>query len=248
MALRVNFFSVANWNHVALWEDVFSKVESILGSRLTYLDRNDPLRRKVVPDSLKQQAEYACGFTPDDGTVHLFGKFERAGIRLALVHHNVPCMFIQSLSFVLPDEYAEADLQSTVRLFQLGTRLLAPFYAYADYDYWVASRYPGSGRVNYETELRGIAWLTYLSRAYVQFFGEDVIKATRGVKRDRRRGATIKLADSPSELDLKDKLAVQEALGRDSFFNPRAKKPKAPGIHALSFDTLRQECPETLSW
>lgn len=248
MSIYQSVHSVCNWNSVDLWESYLEMCERVLESPLTHLDKRDPIRRKVAPGSLREQSEYACSFTPDDGNIHMWGEFREIGARCTLIHHRSPGMFEQNVFWNLPDEFASSRAKACEQLFRESIQRLAPFYGYTDYDYWVAGRYPGGGPLNFQAELRGIAWMTYFSRPYVHFFGEDKLMSLPGAKRDRRRGVFLKLSDSPDDIELSEKLAIQDMLGKQSFFNPRAKKPKKAGENALLFDDLRKECPKHLQW
>ena len=148
MALWMQFLSVCNWNDVDLWHSFLEESESTLQSRLTHLDKRDPIRRKVAENSNREQAKYACGFTRDDGSLYMWGQYRDIDVDFTLIHQNwIGCgPFAQKFWWSVPDEFADDQMKTVMKLFRAGIRRFAPFYAFVDYDYWVASRYPGPGR------------------------------------------------------------------------------------------------------
>src|SRR5262249_13765676 len=124
--------SIASWLDPNRWSNYFTQVESILGAKLTHLDENDPVRRRVR--SAADVGTYVCAFGSLETSRWLFGKLASAGIELTVCLHREATGLLNSLTWHVPMSFLQRDAacSSLRRLFDLGNETLRPFYSYAD--------------------------------------------------------------------------------------------------------------------
>lgn len=64
------------------WLAFLRTAENLVGARLSRLDENDPVRRKV--DRLEDAAAYVCRFGEKEDSRRLFGRFEKSKIEFSI--------------------------------------------------------------------------------------------------------------------------------------------------------------------
>ena len=128
------------------------------------------------------------------------------------------------------------------RLFDLGNRLLKPFYAYCDTTANLQTKEKANGfGIDPEAELKGIFWLTYFNVRYRKFFGETKFKSISQAQPSVNRGVKTQLGELPGSYDHRLRLRIEKKLGRETFVDPRSRREKEPGNrYVLSLDDLRR--------
>jgi hypothetical protein len=232
--------SVAQWLDPNRWSNYFTRVESILGAKLTHLDENDPVRRHVR--SVADIGTYVCAFGSQETSRWLFGRMASIDVELS-VHLNrkvTPSSFLNSLSWYVPTSFLQRDAScSRLRqLFGLGNETLRPFYSFGDELDRIKEKKKKQGSVDLGAELLGVFWLTYFNTAYVTFFGKTKFENLPGATVSKEGSATLVLADCPMLVpdELREQLA--HTLGRQTFVDPDDVLGKLRGQHALTFDEL----------
>ncbi len=247
MTTSICFLSACNWNSAHLWENVFSDAEAALGAQMTHLDHRDPIRRRVQPGTIAEQGRFACTFRPNDGNLDLFGRFRSLDIEFSIHYKEKKREWPQVFFWTVPCSFH--SFQCIVELFRLGIARLSPFYAYADTSSWVAGRSRADRRsIDPRCELRGVAWLTYFSPQYREFFGDAKFRSLSCATFDRGQGVTLQLGSKPQDVNLAEKLRIQEFLGTNSFVDPTSLEVKPVGKYVLTYEALREACPAGLGW
>lgn len=237
--------SVAAWTESETWTAFFEHAQTLLGSSLTHLDTNDPVRRKVT--SVQDAGQFICTFGPAEESRWLLGKFRGIGIDISIQHYRRCGHYANAFKWHVPLDYCERpDGWKTLRnLFSLGNEYLCPFYSYTDTMEAIAAlaaKKKATGAIDIQAELLGVFWLTYFCAAYVQFFGRDTFAGLPGAAFSADGGASLQLAESPVVLSQEDRDKVLSALGRTSFVETDNHIPKPRGRFALTFEQLRNYC------
>jgi len=236
--LWINHLSIEVWQEPGCWTDYFDQVQGILGSPLTHLDVNDPVKRKVA--SLKDAGDYVCAFKPREDSRWVFGKFDAIGIELSIQHYRQLGHWPNSLMWHVPLSFIEKPENCTrlKALFDLGNLTFKPFYAFSDDVSHIKSKKKSSGAVDIQAELLGVFWMTYFNAAYVAFFGEEKFNDFPKVEYGDDGGVTVLLGDSPKSVSSELREQLVTALGKQSFVNPNEILGKLPGRFALTFQQL----------
>lgn len=241
--LWIAHHSVDAWQAPSLWTAYMEEAQQLVGSPLTHLDVNDPLRRKVT--SLADVGNFICAFDPREESRWLFGRCGKTGIGLSITHYRQPgqnrrCNYLRwhtPLSFVEQGE----NRKRLKALFDLGNRTFKAFYAYSDDVEQLKKKNKPSGSIDIETELPGVFWFTYFSPAYVAFFGKDKFSGVPSVEHGSDGSITIVLGDSPKSVANELREQVAAMLGKQSFVNPSDILVKQRGRFALTFPQLLVE-------
>lgn len=222
-----------------MWKNFLGDIETRLGTGLSHLDTNDPVRRKV--DSLDEAADYACAIGPKEESRWLFGKFGKTRISIMAHLHRDPSAWENSVSLSFPARLLDKEegLDTIVDIFKIGCHALSPFYAYADFIEQIATKCRLDGAaVSTRRELVGIFWLTFLCEKYVKFFGDEKIKMLP-VGSTTDKGVIIRLAHSPSSPQFEmTGLEAEKLLGADAFVDPNSSRQKPVGKYVLSYEHL----------
>jgi hypothetical protein len=230
-------FSVQSWGSPKLWADYLGNALEILGTKLKYLDTNDPARRGFA--SLGDAGQ----FVADRGSELLFGKCQARGVDFSVQHFNPLDSCANSFKWYLPTPETERKIQAIRNLFDLGNVLLGSFYSVADLSHHIAEKKKRSGAVDLQTELPGLFWLTHFNKSYVNFFGAGKIALLPGLRWDPKGGGTTVLAEHPSKLSQVERRKLEEAIGGRSFVDPSDSRGKLMGQSALTFSQLGSPSP-----
>lgn len=239
--LWIAHHSIDAWQEPSRWTGYFEEAQRLLGSPLTHLDVNDPVKRKVA--SLADAGNFVCAFKAREDSRWLFGKFRDNGIELSVQHYRQLGHYPNTLKWHVPLSFVEKpeNRQRLKALFDLGNKTFKPFYAYADDVAQITSKKKSSGAVDIQAELLGVFWLTYFNAAYVAFFGSQKFNALPGVERGGDGSITIVLDDSPKSVtnELREQSAAK--LDKQSFVNPSDILGKQRGRFALTFQQLNAQ-------
>jgi hypothetical protein len=77
--LWIAHHSIEAWQQPSRWTGYFEEAQRLLGSPLTRVDTNDPVKRKVT--SLAEAGNFACAFKAREDSRWLFGKFADIGVK-----------------------------------------------------------------------------------------------------------------------------------------------------------------------
>jgi hypothetical protein len=233
--------SCESWCEPERWNQYFGAAEKVLGSHITHLDKNDPVRRRVKPGNFRDIAEYITSMGKHEDSRWVFGKIEGLGTEFKLQHYRNVRGWSNTLDWYFPPGFADKAAGGKVirALFGLGNATLSPFYAFADTKVHVSSKKKQSGSVNIQAELIGVFWLCYFDAHYVAFIGKDRLNGLNGVNVMVNSGATLDLGDTPSSVREGLRNEVEVSLGSNLFVDPKAVIAKRPGQYALTFDQLR---------
>lgn len=231
--------AVTDWANPLLWAAYLEQSQMIVGDKFKYLDDRDPMRRKAQSFTPHENAEFITTFKQYR---HILGKFDRAPLALSIFLCRDDPENLNGLGWSIKGDTTDRALARIAsRLFDLGNRLLKPFYAYCDTVANLQTKVKAVGGIDPEAELKGVFWLTYFNARYRKFFGEAKFKSIVFAKPSANRGVKIQLGESPGSYDPKLRLAIEKKLGRETFVDPRSRREKEPGNrHVLSFDDLRR--------
>lgn len=235
--------SVTDWASPRMWEAYLDETQSIVGDKLKYLDSRDPMRRKAQSFTPQANASFITALGAKEQNRFIFGKFDRAPLVLEVFISRYDPESFNGLGWSIKDDPDDTAMsRMACRLFDLGNRILKPFYAYCDTVANLQTKEKANGfGIDPETELKGVFWLTYFNNRYRRFFGAARLRSIAHAKPTANRGIRIQLGESPGCYDPRLRLVVEEKLGRETFVNPRSRREKEPGNrHVLSFDALRQ--------
>jgi hypothetical protein len=235
--LWIAHYSIQPWLEPNRWNEYFKQVENTLGVKLTHLDVNDPVKRKVR--SIEEASEFICAFRPREDSRWLFGKCE-GGICFSIQHYRQLKHFPNTLKWYIPITFLQQSESphALKMLFNLGNQFSNPFYAYGDDLSKILVKRKKSGSVNIQAELLGVFWMTYFNSAYVSYFGRDRLESLPGVEFGANGGATVVLGKTPSDVSLELRNQLVAVLGEQSFVNPNDILGKLPGRYALTFAQL----------
>ena len=239
--LTIRHFSAHSWSRPDMWADYFAHLESVLQAPLTHLDVNDPVRRKV--STLTDAGQYVCSFEPSEDNRWVFGRFKSRRVEFTIEHRifvTTRCNNIGVYPYCPKMDITRRD-HIVKQIFDVGNRILHPFYSTAETDSVVYLKKKSSGAVDLERELIGIFWLTYLNNAYVRFFGSSKFDSLPFARREPDGGVTLELADSPTAVPVELRAQIEDYLGRDSFVHVDDVLDKPIGLHVLTFDQVRNE-------
>lgn len=239
--LWIAHHSIDAWQEPSRWTGYFDEAQRLLGSPLTHLDVNDPMKRKVA--SLTDAGNFVCAFKAHEDSRWLFGKCAGIGIELSVQHYRRLGHYPNTLKWHVPPSFVEKpeNRQRLKALFDLGNRTFKPFYAYADDVAQIASKKKSSGAVDIQAELLGAFWLTYFSAAYVTFFSSEKFDRLSGVERGSDGSVTMVLGNSPESVANELREQVVTTLGPQSFVNRKDVLGKQRGRFALTFPQLLSE-------
>jgi hypothetical protein len=230
--------SIDGWQVPSVWSGYFEQAQELLGSPLTHLDVNDPVKRKVA--SLVDAGNFVCAFKEQEDSRWLFGKWGGTGIGFSIQHYRQLRHWPNALTWHVPLSFVEKseNRQRLKALFDVGNQTFKPFYAYGDDVDQIAGKKKLSGAVDIQAELLGVFWLTYFNPVYVAFFGKDKFIDLPDVECGDDGGVTIILGDSPKSVTSEQREKAVAALGKQSFVNTSDILGKQPGRFALTFEQL----------
>lgn len=229
------------WADPDRWISYIRDAEAILGSSITHLDKNDPVRRRVKPGRLPDVAAYLTSFDNRADSRWVFGKFESVGVEFTLQQYRVIKAWPNSIDWYFPPGFLATDsgIRRICDLFASGNAALDPFYSYADCKRFIASKKKPSGAVNIEAELIGVFWLSFFNSRYVEFIGQERFAELEGIDKSGDDGLTLRLGESPESVPESLRYRIECNLGPNLFVNPKDSRGKRPGEFALTFDQLR---------
>jgi hypothetical protein len=239
--IQLSFYTLQDLFSRDLWLRFFTGLERLLGAKLSHLDTNDPMRKKVT--ILEDAADYVCLIQEHEGSRRLFGKFGKSGVEIGIYLVRDVSFVPNSISLYFPEK--TINLSGGVVLlydvFVEGARFLQPFYSLCDLRSMVARKKKSSGfAVDLQAELIGIFWLTYFNKSYVEFFGQSTINKLACEKATLQDGVLIRLGPSPFSVELTREHA-ENLLGKASFVEPEINFEKSIGRNALTFNSMLKQ-------
>jgi hypothetical protein len=179
--LWVCHLACASWSAPDIWVRYFGRVQEILGTDITHLDKNDPVRRRAKPGKLAEAADYVSTMGNREDSRRVFGRIESIGVDFAITHYREVQGWPNSITWYFPLKSLEsaANIDILCRLFDWGNSVLNPFYAYADTKNYVSGKKKESGAVDIRAELLGVFWLTYLDPHYVAYLTREKLTELR---------------------------------------------------------------------
>lgn len=236
--IQMTFYSLLNLFDRSLWIKLFIELERVFDQKLTHLDVNDPMRKKVT--DLEAAADYICAIGEEESSRKVFGKFGKSKIELSISIFKEATLFPNSLSIYFPEKVSvdQEGLCILRNAFEEGNRSLKPFYSICDSMDTIASKRKATGyAVDLQAELIGTFWLTYFNKAYVDYFGESKFQEVPSRQIEELDGSMVDLGESPLAVTL-PRNQIEELLGKESFVDPSLGYDKPVGKNALRFDQL----------
>ena len=242
--IKATFCSVNNLLHADIWTSFLLDVEDCLDEKLSRLDVNDPIRKKV--EDIDNVGCFICSIGQKEDSRWLFGKFGRSKVELSMSLYRDSSRFCNSVSFYFPAKFLKntENLELVAKIFEIGNQHLKPFYSYADdLNQIAAKRKVTRMAVDLEVELGGMFWLTYLNNKYLDFFGNTKLEKLSGsyTLDESNYGATFRFGKLPASAESVElRLAAEETLGKESFVNPQLPFDRPRGSQALTYEQLAE--------
>ena len=238
--LWIAHYSASSWRDENLWINFFRQVQEILGSPITHLDTNDPVRRKAK--TLTEIGSYITSFKAAQRTRWVFGKVSNLGIEFQVEYHDQVENSPNSLLWYIPLKRIEDSngLAKVLDLFKLGNECLNTFYSYSDLVSEVRKKKKSTGAVDLQREIIGVFWLNYFNKAYVSFYGKSNFEriASTEMWLYEGGGLSIKLADTPFKCDDNARKSAEKVIGKQYFVDPQDLSLKPEGQFALLLSQL----------
>ena len=238
--IQIMLCSLVNLFDQTTWKEYFENLEQLIGSKLSHLDINDPIRKKV--SNLENAAAFVCNISETENSRTLFAKFGKSKVEMTIILYRDTEHFANNVSIYFPEKYLSEDesrIQVINDVFMLSTENIKPFYAIGDSVQAISEKRKASGfAVDLQAELIGVFWLTYLNKRYVEFFGE--CKFNQLPYQNVTGGFLIKLGASPFSIEM-GREDVEALLGRESFVDPELLFDKPIGKSALRFCEFASE-------
>lgn len=236
--IQMTFYSLLNLFDRIFWVKFLGELESIIGQKLSHLDVNDPMRKKV--SDLETASDYICSIGEMESSRKTFGRFGKSKIEISISIFKDTTLFANCLSIHFPEEVASGQegLLMLRNAFEDGNRYLKPFYSICDSMDTIAAKRKATGyAVDLQSELIGVFWLTYFNKAYVDYFDESKFQKIPSRPVKGLDGNMLELGESPFTVTVARE-QVEALLGNESFVDPSLGYDKPIGKHALSFDQL----------
>lgn len=236
--IQMTFYTLLNPFEKNLWIELFCELERVFGQKLSHIDVNDPVRKKV--SDLVVAADYIRAIGEEESSRRVFGKFGKSKIEFSISIFKEVTHFPNSLSIHFSETITDDQegLSMLRDAFEEGNRYLKPFYSICDSMGMIASKRKATGyAVDLQAELIGTFWLTYFNKAYVDFFEEPKFQKVPSIRIEGLEGSLLDLGESPFSVTVaRDE--VEALLGKESFVDPLLGYDKEVGKNVLSFDKL----------
>lgn len=236
--IQMTFYSTHGLSDGSLWSGFLDEIEKLIDAKLTHLDINDPIRKKVT--DLNAASAYILSISERERSRRLFGKFGKSKVEISIALFKETNSFPNSISLHFPENFGAEDHRksSLYDIFVAGIRYLSPFYSICDLIGTIAGKRKSSGyAVDLQAELIGVFWFTYFGDRYVQFFEKARFEGLPCTSIAGIEGVILKLGNSPHAVDVA-RQEVEARLGPKSFVDPSLGFDKPIGKHALRFDAL----------
>jgi len=236
--IQMTFYSLLNLFDRGLWVKLISELERIFRHKLSHLDVNDPMRKKV--SDLETASDYICSIGEQESSRKIFGKFGKSKIEISISIFREATLFPNSLSIHFPEKVAsnQEGLFMLRNAFDESNRCLKPFYSICDSMDTIAAKRKSTGyAVDLQAELIGAFWLTYFNKAYVDYFEESKFQEIPSRQIEGLDGSIVELGESPFSVNVA-RDHVEALLGKESFVDPSLGFDKPIGKNALRFDQL----------
>lgn len=239
--IQILLCSLTNLFDIEVWQDMFNQLEEAMGTKLTHLDVNDPIRKKV--STIEEAAKYICDIGNKENSRTVFAKFQKLDVEMTITLFRENTKSANSISIYFPNRIAGdcAGLAMINDIFVLTIKKTNAFYALCDMVSSISGKRKLSGfAVNLQAELIGVFWLTYFNNNYVEYIGASRFSELECQKADELSGILVKLGRSPAVLRV-SRDDAERILGEMSFVDPTNGDEKLIGKHALTFDLLKVE-------
>ena len=237
--IQIMLCSLGNLFDKNIWKEYFYKLEHLIGSKLSHLDINDPIRKKV--SDLEDAAGFVCNISEAQTSRTLFAKFGKSKVEMTITLYRDAEHFANNIAIYFPEKFVsdnENRIQVINNVFTMSVENIKPFYALADTVQAISGKRKASGfAVDLQTELIGVFWLTYFNKAYVDYFDKSKFQEIPSRQIEGLDGSMVELGESPSAVNVaRDQ--VEALLGKESFVDPLLGYDKPIGKTALRFDQL----------
>ena len=237
--IQIMLCSLVNLFERNFWKEYFYKLEHLIGSKLSHLDVNDPIRRKVI--NLEDAANFVCNISETQTGRTLFAKFGKSRVEMTITLYRDAEHVANNVAIYFPEKFV-SDNESRMHLinnvFTMSVENIKPFYALADTNQAISDKRKASGyAVDLQAELIGVFWLTYFNRAYVDYFDRSKFQEIPSRQIEGLEGNMIELGKSPFTVNVARE-KVEALLGKESFVDPLLRNDKPIGKSALRFDQL----------
>jgi len=236
--IQMTLYSLLNPFDRTLWVKLFNELEILFGQKLSHLDINDPMRKKV--SDLEIAADYICAIGEVESSRKVFGKFGKSKIELSISIFREATLFPNSLSIHFPEDVTD-DQEGLFMLrnaFEESNRCLKPFYSICDSMNMIARKRKVTGyAVDLQAELIGVFWLTYFNKAYINYFKESKFQELPIRQIEGLGGRMVELGESPFSV-IVTRNQIEALLGKESFVDPLLSYDKPVGKNALRYDQL----------
>lgn len=242
--LKINDINMMFYHHNKLidnhtfWVNFFEKLEFFSKMKITYLDKNDPIRNKIT--NVNEAAEYIQNLNHKESVWWIFGKMGKTKkmdfvISLSANKGEDGTPDKINLSFENINIESEDELNYLNTLFVEIIKVFDPFYAFCDSILYIYDKRKRSGSpINIQCELTGIFWLTYFNKKYSNFLN---INKSEVVSQQLNNGTLIKLGKSPGELDF-TRYDIEKTIGNTFFVDTTSTFNKPIGKYVLTFSQL----------
>jgi hypothetical protein len=238
-SIQIKLYSITDLFDHKIWEDFFEQLEKITGLKLSHLDTNDPVRRKI--SCVREAAGFVCDISNFEASRTLFAKFDKSKLQMTITLYKSTEQTSNNIILDFPEKYLSAkdDWAANVfDVFLMSTQRLKPFYSLCDFAHLIYGKRKLSGfSIDLQAELPGIFWLTFFTTRYVEYFGKGLFVSLHAEEIDSLNGVLIKLGDSPNKVEM-PRAQAESLLGKQSFVDPTSQFDNPRGKNALLFSQL----------
>jgi hypothetical protein len=241
--------SCESWTEPVRWTKYFRCAQKALDKLVDRLGYTDGPKLVSQP-ALTKAPTFSASFREFlAGTQWLHGRvsslnswFQIRNMRVDPYNRFGERAWENGINWVLPFEINCRQLvpQPACSLFECGL-LLQPFYGYVDSNN--VRMQIRSENKSPQAELYGVFWLTYFNSQYVRFFvGEKTFEQLKDVdvKFYDDGGVVLKLGETPGSVPIGLRQAIQDRLGKNTFWNAKHQSRKNLGQYALTYEQI---CP-----
>ncbi len=119
-------YSVRDWTSGVVWEGFLEEVQGVLGVRLSHLDVNDPVKKKVIQG---RSGSYIASLKSDYDDRWVFGIFGDTGIAMEVCIQRSMKSFPNTMRLSIPAErVVQIGSDSLCRLLEIMMVRLGSFY------------------------------------------------------------------------------------------------------------------------
>jgi|GEM_PF-1684750 len=239
----ITFLSVCNWTDAELWNEFLKQLESLMEDKIVKLDDKDPVRRKA--DTSNNEGGFVINFGAKEDSRWIRGKFSRSKVEFEIQIYKAGVDSFgktreNSFDLFVPHAMSfKPDAEKLIAVFRYAAERLGAFYAYADLKDGICSKKPCTPSLDISRELLGVFWLTYFGPSYCDFFMRKILLNQSEATYGPLQGMTLQLAETPGQITIERRSAIEASLGKHSFAGSGVEK--LPGQYALTLENLSSD-------